>query len=133
MVRGTVWVGRLIHEHGHRWVPVELGRWPCVQEDLITIACMVERFLLGHSKLQLATTDAVSHDPTSVAYIAQHALFEQIPSLRDHISTPALISGLQGVTVRDVNLWWGTTDTRTPLHYDTYDNFLCQVGDALCV
>ena len=30
-------------------------------------------------------------------------------------------------TLVDVNVWWGTEGTRTPLHFDTHDNFLAQV------
>jgi len=59
-----------------------------------------------------------------VAYLAQHMLFDQIPSLQSDFEIPEYTEcgGLEGV-----NAWLGTSGTVTPLHCDSYDNFLTQV------
>ena len=149
----------LVAEFGHRWVPVELGRWPTVTEDIITISEFVNKFLLWNSYSSDChqnnartenssgspidscggTDDNVHNNNTSsdidiwsrkqqslnnamdsglagadnttlpsdtstdspaatssikVAYIAQHALFEQFPILRTHVTTPPLLTAL---------------------------------------
>lgn len=60
-----------------------------------------------------------------VCYMAQHPLLDQVPSLRDSVREPHLC-GPTGVEM--VNAWVGTRGTKTPLHFDSYDNFLCQVA-----
>ena len=58
-----------------------------------------------------------------VAYIAQHPLFDQLPSLLADFEQPELMGG----EAVEMNAWIGTRGTVTPLHYDSYDNFLAQV------
>jgi len=65
-------------------------------------------------------------DDDKVGYIAQHALFDQLPALRRDFRTPALCNvGPEGL--QRVNAWVGTSGTVTPLHFDSYDNLLAQV------
>ncbi len=58
-----------------------------------------------------------------VAYIAQHPLFDQLPNLTSDFEQP----GLMGGESMQMNAWIGTEGTVTPLHFDSYDNFLAQV------
>jgi lysine-specific demethylase 8 len=52
-----------------------------------------------------------------VVYLAQHPLFEQLPALRDDFCVPECV----GSRPTRVNAWLGSSGTRTPLHYDSYD------------
>lgn len=102
--------------HGHRTVPVELGKdsdsnW---KESTLSLHDFMQRHM-GPS-LQQA-------DGASIAYIAQHPLFEQLPALTTDFQQPSLVAG----QVDQSNAWIGTAGTVTPLHFDSYDNFLCQV------
>ena len=66
-----------------------------------------------------------------VAYLAQHALFEQCPAFRDKgdYDLPAFLLG-GGVEAEDVvsNVWMGTAGTVTHAHFDSYENVLGQVA-----
>jgi hypothetical protein len=66
---------------------------------------------------------ARSVPPASVAYLAQHGLFEQLPELAEDIDIPLYA----GAEVGSVNAWFGTAGTTTRLHYDSYENLLTQV------
>ena len=79
--------------------------------------------------------DIVSRPPSlppssTVGYLAQHTLFEQLPRLNDDFEAPvafcAACNGGRGV--EKVNAWFGSEGTVTPLHFDSYDNFLVQVA-----
>lgn len=119
---------------GNRIVPVEIGSsyneesW---SQKIMTFAEFVERYL-------------IPDQPGSIGYLAQHDLFEQVPSLRNDISIPdycytnpprptgaaAETAGLNSVKQLDVpllNAWLGPAGTKTPLHTDPYHNILCQV------
>jgi len=74
------------------------------------------------------------------AYLAQHALFDQVPQLRDDIAVPDYCSlsleeedeaeGGGEVAVAGelrINAWLGPKGTVSPLHYDRYHNLLAQV------
>lgn len=63
-----------------------------------------------------------------VAYIAQHPLFDQMPSLVHDFEQPDLMGG----EALQMNAWIGTKGTVTPLHFDSYDNFLAQVHTWHC-
>ncbi|RHY27427.1 hypothetical protein DYB32_006785 [Aphanomyces invadans] len=85
----------------------------------------------------------ILHPPSHNAptgYLAQHALFEQIPQLRKDIAVPdycALsVRGRQDVDADDddddvddvvVNAWFGPPNTISPLHFDPAQNLLCQI------
>ena len=75
---------------------------------------------------------------TARGYLAQHQLFDQIPSLRDDICTPPFCTAR---TAEDkaapaacdqqltpiVSAWFGPAGTVSPLHTDPYHNTLAQV------
>ena len=62
--------------------------------------------------------------PERVGYLAQHALFAQIPELKRDFVAPPYCDACGKLS--NVNAWFGTDGTVTPLHFDTYDNFLTQ-------
>ncbi|UZP45799.1 hypothetical protein NXS19_013611 [Fusarium pseudograminearum] len=116
---------------GRRLVPVELGRsyvddgWG---QDLIPFHEFLSRYVENESPI---------YDKTG--YLAQHDLFQQIPTLRNdicipdfcwvdvppHPTTPSL--NQPPVDVPQLNAWFGPARTITPLHTDGYHNLLCQV------
>jgi len=72
--------------------------------------------------------------PRRTGYLAQHQLFDQIPSLRSDIEIPRLCKSLLPTDVAAsaenatrVNAWFGPAGTVSPLHYDPFHNLLCQV------
>uniref|UniRef100_A0A7S2ZH96 JmjC domain-containing protein n=1 Tax=Rhodosorus marinus TaxID=101924 RepID=A0A7S2ZH96_9RHOD len=102
-------------EHGHRWVPVELGSKytdPSFETQMIPISDFVDQHLRGESG----------------GYLAQHQLFEQVPSLLRDIIEPEFASLGESSSEAVVNMWLGPSGTQTPLHHDPYHNLLCQVG-----
>jgi hypothetical protein len=122
-------------QHGHRTVPLEVGSywatdWHEATETLSTfaetflvpsIACDNAQHMRGeactmHSNSeqrpdeQATATDKTCSKNTSsceVAYLAQHRLLEQIPSLLEDIQEPSLWS--KGYEV--MNVWMGTRGT----------------------
>jgi Cupin-like domain/SET domain len=126
---------QLVHRHGHRLLPIEIGSMlpgptesgpTYMKEELMTLRAFVETFLVAstnHGVWSLA--DATDCPTKRVAYMAQHALFSQIPDLsRDVVLRPDLCGPLGPDRV---NAWVGTGGTRTPLHFDNYDNLLVQL------
>jgi hypothetical protein len=134
---------RYLRKHfGHRTVPVELGRlqggrklsgW---REEPILLRDFIDQHLVASnaffsisSSSPLPATAAAQRDGAlleerNVAYLAQHALFEQLPRLQQDLVVPEYTEcgELEGV-----NAWLGTAGTVTPLHHDSYDNLLTQV------
>ena len=110
----------LMRVAGARTVPVEVGEhylaagW---RQELMPLA----RFLRAHLR--------GGDDAAGRAYLAQHALFEQVPALRADILTPDYCS-LGGGELRAVNAWLGPAGTVTPLHHDPHHNVLAQVVGA---
>lgn len=117
---------------GRRLVPVELGRsyldegWG---QKIMTFKEFLDTYLLNPK------------DP-SIAYLAQHDLFKQIPVLRHDVvipdfcytnpPPPAPGTSLHGSDIRSLdepllNAWFGPSGTISPLHTDPYHNILCQV------
>jgi hypothetical protein len=124
---------RLARYHGHRRVPIEIGsiltqgsNGFSMKEEMMTIRHFVDSFLTPSTDQGIwGLKDAVGSLTERVAYMAQHALIEQIPALgRDVIMIPDLC-GTPGPS--HVNAWVGTGGTRTPLHFDSYDNLLVQL------
>ena len=103
--------------HGHRTVPVELGT--------DSTDTWRETTMLMHTFMTDYMHPSTSQAPNAeVAYIAQHPLFDQLPSLIEDYEQPGLM-GDNGA--EQMNAWIGTAGTVTPLHFDSYDNFLAQV------
>ena len=82
----------------------------------------------GESKSESKSGGAVGGKSTSkgVAYLAQHQLFEQLPSLLRDFDPPPVCDVAGGL--QRVNAWVGTAGTVTPCHFDSYDNLLGQVA-----
>lgn len=109
---------------GLRTVPVEIGKGNYLNDDewgqkLMTIAEFIDRH--------------IGKDGEAVGYLAQHQLFDQIPSLRRDILTPdycALSVDEEEEEHGDdviMNAWFGPRGTVSPLHHDPYHNLLAQV------
>lgn len=104
----------VFHErHGHRLVPVEVGasylreNW---SQRLMPLGSLCESIL--------------RHDTSEILYLAQHDIFSQIPELLEDIEMPQyILDPEQQIT----NAWIGMAGTQSPLHFDKYDNFFCQV------
>lgn len=63
---------------------------------------------------------------SSLGYLAQHPLFDQIPALAADIREPEYCC-LGEDDSPAVNAWFGPAGTVTPLHTDPHHNLLCQV------
>ncbi|CAD7935731.1 unnamed protein product [Amoebophrya sp. A25] len=84
-------------------------------EQFISFEEFTRKYLLGYN-LHGRRNPRYPH---RVAYIAQHNLFEQIPSLKKDVPWARRA---------DVaSIWLGTADTVTDLHYDSMDNIYLQV------
>jgi Cupin-like domain len=119
---------------GRRLVPVEIGlsyvdaEW---SQIIIPFKKFTDDFLLNPS------------NPKKAGYLAQHDLFNQIPSLRSDIAIPDYCYTDPPVPMAGtaeakkppkpkldtplVNAWFGPAGTISPLHTDPYHNILCQV------
>jgi hypothetical protein len=119
--RDLDWWARAV---GHRFVPVEIGQhlgrggW---HEEALELADFMRDYV-GASAREWGGGAAAARAP--VAYLAQHGLFEQIPSLGADFSAPAV---LDAAAIGSTNAWVGTAGTVTRAHFDSYDNVLCQV------
>jgi lysine-specific demethylase 8 len=144
-------------EHGHRLVPIEVGRFPtfvgnkgdkeaesaelhCWKESLISIDEFCEAYMLpslcrhvdserdtNHTKRRLQNVyDTLPH-VQDVGYLAQHNLFDQIREMKQEFKVPPYCNSF-GRSLIKSNAWFGTDGTCTPLHFDSYDNFLTQVA-----
>jgi lysine-specific demethylase 8 len=133
--------------HGHRLVPIEVGtmmRNHKIQERIVSLRTFVDDYLATPSSslssnngtdptttsslLLWSLDDAIAH-VESVAYMAQHPLTDQIPALRNEINErPDLCGGPDNNGgPSHVYFWFGTGGTRTPLHFDSYENLFVQV------
>lgn len=62
----------------------------------------------------------------TAGYLAQHALFDQVPLLSRDIQVPEYCA-LGGGRLEAINAWLGPAGTVTPLHHDPHHNLLAQV------
>lgn len=93
----------------------------------MTIRQFVDSFLAPSCDKEIWSLKDAVDGSANVAYLAQHVLLNQIPALLNDVpSSPPLIHG----NVAQINAWIGTGGTRTPLHFDSYDNLLVQIAGA---
>ncbi|KPM36237.1 hypothetical protein AK830_g10339 [Neonectria ditissima] len=129
---------------GRRLVPVEVGRsyvddgWG---QELIQFRKFLARYVVVDED---PNTDPRSPGAPAAptGYLAQHNLFQQIPSLRNDIRVPdfcwvdvpghpvSASHDKPALAVPQLNAWFGPARTITPLHTDGYHNLLCQAVGA---
>jgi hypothetical protein len=110
-----------------RLVPIEHGiisEKGGMKEELMTIQAFVQHYLAKSVSQSVYTLGPTKEDIKRVAYLAQHQLFEQIEDLKKDVIIPTEC-GKAGPS--QANVWIGTGGTRTPLHFDSYDNLFVQV------
>ncbi|KAJ1658702.1 hypothetical protein IWQ61_002110 [Dispira simplex] len=121
-----------------RMVPVEFGsqytdsQW---KQRLIPFTEFVDHVLLPDLPSTHLHSHQMTHTPTCgkpIVYLAQHDLFQQIPTLQADISIPdycyGLISETENTPLDPLIHWWlGPRGTVSPLHYDRHHNLLAQV------
>jgi hypothetical protein len=122
---------QLVQEHGHRIIPVELGsmmKESGMKETLMSLRHFVGRFLIPSSAKKCWSLADAQEQAHSIAYLAQHSLLSQVSALGEDVERSPRLCGVQGPS--QINVWMGTGGTRSPLHFDSYDNLLVQVVGA---
>lgn len=138
----------LVSRAGHRTVPIELGThlgssWA---EKAMPLAAFVQGYVApslswgwgrkvtldagveGTEGVQLCTEGQESRvHPSRIAYLAQHGLLQQLPTLARDMDLPLYAGGEDG-QVGAANAWFGTAGTVTRCHFDSYQNTLVQVA-----
>ena len=131
---------------GRRLVPVEIGRsytdegWG---QRIMSVREFMDRWMLRSRSSSDKGEDEVEEEDGGIAYLAQHDLLAQIPSLRNDISIPDYCyttppPPAPGTPLASkppqphldepiLNTWFGPAGTVSPLHTDPYHNILCQV------
>jgi lysine-specific demethylase 8 len=117
----------LAQEHGHRLIPIEVGFMRNrMKESIVTFREFVTTYLSPSAKKNCWNlSDATTDEYSLIAYLAQHPLLNQVPSLYCDVEKNPC-----GIQPTNINIWMGTGGTRTPLHYDSYDNLLVQLVGA---
>ena len=111
-------------------IPVELGIMSCqsgLKEELLIFNDFINKYLAPSNEIGVWSFERTKgeHNRSKIAYLAQHQLFEQIPELSKDIDMAPTLCGITGPS--NINVWIGTGGTRTPLHFDSYDNILVQI------
>jgi len=122
-----------IRYHGNRLVPVERGNMSEVtgmKEDLMSIRHFFTKFMIPSSSRVVWPLESNKNKTIGreIAYLAQHDLFNQIPNLLDDINSKPSLCGRSGPS--RINIWAGTGGTKTPLHFDSFDNLFVQIVGA---
>jgi len=115
-----------IKNFGNRIVPIERGvmlEGQGMKESLMTIKDFFEEFMIPSSIQRIWPLSLFQDKHEKIAYLAQHELLNQIPSLLSDVEAPSI----GGSSPKHINVWIGTGGTRTPLHFDSYDNLLVQI------
>lgn len=109
----------------NRVVPIEIGKnytnenW---SQDLVKFEDFYRRQFLENE------TGAQSK---RIEYLAQHNLFDQIPTLKNDIPIPEYCCTTNTVTDDeidvDIKAWLGPEGTTSPMHIDQKHNLLCQI------
>ena len=136
----SYWMRRTLN--GQRLVPVEVGRSYTDEEwgqKIMPFGQFLDEYIVQKELMN-------SHNDRQTGYLAQHTLFEQIPSLRRDVLTPDFVhitpppphpdspvakssispSAVPSGTALQ-NIWFGPPWTISPLHHDPYHNLLTQI------
>lgn len=115
----------LIRLAGHRLVPIEIGRNYTTTEWKQKVIPFKD-FLIDQF--------APENPNSSIKYLAQHNLFDQIIELKDDIRVPDFCALHQSKTENDqlneevdVKSWFGPKGTISPMHFDPKNNLFCQI------
>eukprot|EP00939_MAST-03C_sp_MAST-3C-sp1_P002920 g2920.t1 len=113
---------------GMRTVPVEIGGGHssssvATNEALLTVSEFLRKHIVP--SVRRDGNDETKERTEPVCYLAQHALFDQLPSMREDFSPPRFCR--IGPVIR-TNAWFGTRGTVTMMHYDSYSNIFCQLA-----
>ena len=114
----------ILNKYGDTIVPVEYGTaFESHGVGVTSLSRFAQSFLAP-------SNDAHDGAPssTNVAYVSQHQLFHQIPELCETFTVPPYALGRVSPETSAINIWLGTSGTRTSLHRDPYLNLLCQVA-----
>eukprot|EP00002_Diphylleia_rotans_P037502 TRINITY_DN8383_c0_g1_i18.p1 TRINITY_DN8383_c0_g1~~TRINITY_DN8383_c0_g1_i18.p1 ORF type:complete len:491 (+),score=86.59 TRINITY_DN8383_c0_g1_i18:43-1515(+) len=110
---------------GHRTVPVEFGSH-YLEKDFTLQMMTIQEFIDSVILCKVEHTQSGKRK----GYLAQHQLFDQIPSLRKDIITPdycCMTERKEGPSDPIVNAWFGPRGTVSPLHFDPSHNMFVQV------
>ncbi len=107
---------------GERYFPMEIGEtyleadW---HQEFIQLKAYLDSFVFCLHEKSLS----------KIAYIAQHNWLYQLPELQNDFEVPELCDLFLDEALPEVmiHFWFGMAGTVTPLHFDKYDNFFCQV------
>lgn len=137
-------IGKLAWKYSFRLVPIEIGSM-CgpnkMKERLLRFSDFFDNFLKSSCEHGLWSSDdagicTVVHNERReystirwVAYVAQHQLFDQLPNLLRDVGRLPTTSDINCPNLRR-NVWIGTGGTRTPLHFDSSDNFFVQIAGS---
>ena len=104
---------------GHRWVPVELGSY--AQDGFRMEIMKMEDYV------NLVVSKVHTSGGADTAYLAQHDIFSQIPSLEeDALPVPDYCyTGPDGLVKR--SFFFSPPSVCSPLHTDPTDNMMCMV------
>ena len=135
-------LGWWCEQFGHRLVPIEIGRLNLTQqhngssqkeqwrESTMTIRDFIHQYIQP-DVARCTQETPVAQDNSSIGYLAQHHLFDQLPRLREDFDIPPYCQVSAEAPGQwdhvKMNAWFGTSGTVTSLHFDSYDNFLTQV------
>ncbi|VEU42810.1 unnamed protein product [Pseudo-nitzschia multistriata] len=120
------YLDRLAWEFGHRLVPIEIGSMTTrMKEAVVTFRSFVANYMSSSASRDFWSFEDATDGKSQIAYLAQHPFLDQVSDLCKDIDMNPY-----GVQPTNINIWMGTGGTRTPLHFDSYDNLLIQLVGA---